>query len=175
MTNLQKNTVISDKEYEEGHRAHFLGHESELSIPFSVEKLRDLARGHTLSGLDKGYFDILVGSLADNGHFPYNWTPQEQFFVDCNPEDRIVPYLIYRYKFRTLPHLRTVTEVPIHIAIEPASLCNLRCPMCFQTDMSFTQKHPMGLMDVDLFKTIIDQAADGGAGAITIGSRGSRF
>jgi len=175
MSDLNKNTVVSDKEYEEGHRAHFLGHEKKLSIPFSVEEMCALAEGHELFGSDADYFDVLLNSLADDGHLTYSWTPQEQFFVDHNPEDRIVPYLIYRYKFRTLPLLRAVTEVPVHIAIEPASLCNLRCPMCFQTDLTFTQKHPMGLMKVDLFKNIIDQAADGGAGAITIGSRGEPF
>ncbi len=175
MTNLQKNTVVSDKEREEGHRAHFLGHDKKLPVPFGAEDLRAMAEGHALSESDAEYFDVLINALSDDGQLPYSWTPQEQFFIDHNPKDRIVPYLIYRYKFRTLPLLRTVTDVPVHVAIEPASLCNLRCPMCFQTDLSFTQKHPMGLMDMDLFKTIVDQAADGGAGAITIGSRGEPF
>ena len=33
----------------------------------------------------------------------------------------------------------------------------------------------MGLMSLDLFKNIVDQAADGETGAISIGSRGEPF
>jgi len=175
MTTLQKQTVVSDKDREEGHRAHFLGHDQELAFPYDSRSLRELAQKTVLSESEQQHLETLVDYLESHGNLPYSWTPQEQFFVDNNAEDRIVPYLVYRYKFRTLPLMRQISTTPVHVAIEPASMCNLRCPMCFQIDKTFTKGHPMGLMKLGLFKDIIDQAADGGTGAITIGSRGEPF
>ena len=175
MTILKKQTVVSDKDREEGHRAHFLGYQSGLKAPFNSTQLVQLASQITLPNDDVPYFQALLESLNRKNDFPYSWTPQEQFFIDNNPPNKIIPYLIYRYKFRTLPLLRTITKTPVHIAIEPASKCNLRCPMCFQVDKTFTDGHPMGLMRMELFKKIIDQAAEGGTGAISIGSRGEPF
>lgn len=175
MTLLKKHTVVSDKEKDEGHRAHFLGYKKDLPAPFDGQQFRQLADQVSLPKEDEPHLRALLDSLDKTGSFPFAWTPQEQYFIDNNEQSRIVPYLIYRYKFRTLPLLRTLTKTPIHVAIEPASMCNLRCPMCFQVDKSFTKDHPMGLMDVGLFKEVIDQAAEGGTGAISIGSRGEPF
>ncbi|CCQ75497.1 protein of unknown function[Include Radical SAM superfamily domain] [Magnetospira sp. QH-2] len=47
--------------------------------------------------------------------------------------------------------------------------------MCFQIDKSFTRKPYMGLMDLGLYRDVIDQAAEGGAGAISLGSRGEPY
>ncbi len=175
MKNLDNPLVVSDKDFDEGHRAHFLGHQNNLTVPFTSADLNNLAQKITFSETDRDCYDALIQSLEKSGQFPYSWTPQEQFFIDHNPKESIIPYIIYRYKFRTLPQLRVVNETPVHVAIEPASLCNLRCPMCFQVDKTFTQGHPMGLMEVELFKSIIDQAEQGGTGAISIGSRGEPF
>ena len=63
--------------------------------------------------------------------------------------------------------------VPLHLLIEPVSSCNLRCTMCFQVDESFSgdQKF-MGMMDIKLFKKIIDDAYLNGIKALTLASRG---
>ena len=61
---------------------------------------------------------------------------------------------------------------PPYILIEPVSTCNLRCPFCFQTDKSFTKKPYMGVMDMSLFKKVVDEADNLGVGAITLASRG---
>ena len=66
-------------------------------------------------------------------------------------------------------------DYPVQVDFELNGSCNLRCPMCFQVDKTFTDGHPMGLMRMELFKKIIDQAAEGGTGAISIGSRGEPF
>tara|TARA_R110000824_G_scaffold394629_1_gene594605 strand:- start:104 stop:877 length:774 start_codon:yes stop_codon:yes gene_type:complete len=44
--------------------------------------------------------------------------------------------------------------------------------MCFQIDKTFTTKPFMGVMNMDLFKKIIDEAQAGGTKAITMASRG---
>src|SRR5947207_163472 len=45
--------------------------------------------------------------------------------------------------------------LPISIAIEPTTSCNLRCPECPSGLRSFTR--PTGMLDPDFFKEIIDQ------------------
>ena len=62
------------------------------------------------------------------------------------------------------------TVISTHIS--PEGSCNLKCPFCFQTDKSFTRKPYMGVINLEFFKNIIDQADDLGVGAITLGSRG---
>jgi hypothetical protein len=165
---------ISDKLTDYGHRAHYLGSE-DCQFSYSAEDLRLLMIGLTLNSTDQAYINEILESLKNIGQLPFKWTPQEQFFVAHNNQDRVIPYLIYRFKFRILPERRVVTKFPVHLLIEPMSVCNLRCVMCFQTDKSFTKKPFMGMMDMGLYRNVIDQAAEGAAGAISLGSRGEPF
>ena len=112
-----------------------------------------------LDAFEKGDFGLL--------------TPQEAFFLNNNPEGVWADYLIFRYKFKTFPKERIVSDFPIYLLIEPVSACNLRCIMCFQIDDSFnSNKELMGNMDLQLFKKIIDEAYANGTKAITLASRG---
>jgi len=100
-------------------------------------------------------------------------TTQEIQYLNTNLPDRAAPYLIFRYKFKTNPIMKTVSDFPIYLLIEPVSACNLRCTMCFQIDKNFSDNQNfMGMMDLELFKQVIDQAYQGGTGAITLASRG---
>lgn len=95
------------------------------------------------------------------------------------PEYRLVPpsdrsrYLAYRYKYNKYPELKIVEAYPPCLQIEPTSVCNYRCVMCYQSDRSFARKSHgyMGHMDFDLFTQIIDEVA-GKIEAITFASRG---
>ena len=99
-------------------------------------------------------------------------TPQEAYFLNNNPQGVWADYLIFRYKFKTYPKQKIVSEFPIYLLIEPVSACNLRCIMCFQIDDSFTSNRDlMGSMDLELFKKIIDEAEVNGTKAITLASR----
>ncbi len=61
----------------------------------------------------------------------------------------------YKYsKWRGLPAIK---GLPISIAIEPTTSCNLRCPECPSGLRSFTR--PTGMLQEDLFKDVIDQIA----------------
>ena len=82
-------------------------------------------------------------------------------------------YLIYRYKYNLFPELKIVDDYPPCVQIEPVSVCNFRCPFCFQTDASFHKKKfgHMGRMDLGLFKETIDDL-EGNVEAITLASRG---
>jgi MoaA/NifB/PqqE/SkfB family radical SAM enzyme len=165
---------VSDKPNDQGHRAHYLGAGS-LAPPLEAEDLRQRAAGLDLSPLDRRCVDEMIAALTREGRLPFAWTPQEQHYLTRAAEADVVPYLIYRFKFKVLPERREVTQFPIHVLVEPTSVCNLRCVMCFQTDASFTRKPYMGRMDIGLYRDVIDQAVEGGAGAISIGSRGEPF
>ena len=88
-------------------------------------------------------------------------------------KSKLTRYLIYRYKYNLYSKLREVDEYPPCIQIEPTSICNFRCVMCYQADKSFSSKSKgfMGHMNMDLFKKCIDQV-EGNVEAITFASRG---
>ncbi len=61
----------------------------------------------------------------------------------------------YKYsKWRGTPAMK---GLPISIAIEPTTSCNLRCPECPSGLRSFTR--PTGMLQEDLFRRVIDQLA----------------
>jgi radical SAM protein with 4Fe4S-binding SPASM domain len=121
---------------------------------------------------DKSILNEIKNRINDHGELPFNWGPQELNYILKNTEDKWLDYLIYRYKFILYPKLKIKSDFPIYILIEPTSICNLRCTMCFQVDKSFTKKEYMGQMEFDLFKKIVDEAVINGTKAITLASRG---
>lgn len=98
---------------------------------------------------------------------------QEAEWIARNPPDRVVEYLIHRYKFKNYPRLKKLEAFPLHLLIEPTPVCNLRCVMCFQRDITFSSgKEYQGFIDFDFFKELIDQAVENKCGALTLASRG---
>ncbi len=53
-----------------------------------------------------------------------------------------------------------VSDYPLHVDLELASICNLKCPMCYTNTDEFKQKVNATLMDLELFKKIIDEIGD---------------
>ena len=92
-------------------------------------------------------------------------------FINSNP-DRIIDYIVFRYKFRFFPKLQKLNHFPLHILIEPSSICNLKCVMCFQSDDTFRKKPYSGMMSVELYKKIVDESVDNNCRAFTISGRG---
>ena len=82
-------------------------------------------------------------------------------------------YLIYRYKYNFFLKEKILETYPPCVQIEPASVCNFRCIMCYQSDKNFSNSKSghMGFMDYTLFKKIIDEI-EGKVHAITFASRG---
>jgi MoaA/NifB/PqqE/SkfB family radical SAM enzyme len=97
---------------------------------------------------------------------------QETEWISKSPDYEIAEYLIYRYKFRNWPRKKILSDFPIHLLIEPTSVCNIRCIMCFQVDKSFAQKEYMGRMPIDMFMKVIDEAVANSCKAVTLASRG---
>ena len=82
-------------------------------------------------------------------------------------------YLFYRYRYEMFPQRKILDDFPPCLQVEPTSICNYRCVFCYQVDEDFTKKSGghMGMMGIDIFKQIIDEAA-GKCEAITLASRG---
>ncbi len=82
-------------------------------------------------------------------------------------------YFIYRYKFNIFPKIKKIGDYPPCIQLEPTSVCNFRCVMCYQADKTFSGKSNgfMGMMSMDTFKKCIDEL-EGNVEAITFASRG---
>ncbi|SNZ20144.1 radical SAM/SPASM domain-containing protein [Cohaesibacter gelatinilyticus] len=92
------------------------------------------------------------------------------------PDDKIPRYVAYRYKYNKYPELKIANEYPPCVQIEPASICNYRCVMCYQIDKSFSSKSKghMGLMELEVFKHAVDEL-QGNVEAVTLASRGEPF
>ncbi|MDC0451483.1 radical SAM protein, partial [Nitrosopumilus sp.] len=118
--------------------------------------------------------DILKKILKDFSNKDFSLlSSQEKSFLSTHPIEQWPEYLIFRYKFLNYPNQKIVSNFPIYLLIEPVSSCNLRCTMCFQIDDSFSKSNEyMGIIELDLFKKIIDEAEKSGTKAITLASRG---
>ena len=136
------------------------------------ELFRELLKDQALTTEDQEISQEILKSLDKNGILPYHWSPQESDWMSKNDPSKWLEYIIYRFKFRLYPMRNIVPNFPIYLLIEPTSACNLRCPMCFQADKTFTKKEYMGQMKYELFTKIVDEAVEGGTKALTMSSRG---
>ncbi len=146
-----------------------------LSVDEIFSHKKNFSNTKDLEIIDKILAGIKVNKL------PFSWTVQEDFFLkNINDITKKIEYLIYRYKFKVYPENQILEKFPLHVLIEPASICNLRCVMCYQVDKTFTgdnvkknsNKKMMGMMNMDLFKKIIDECSREDVKALSIGSRG---
>mgnify|MGYP006078580803 FL=1 len=120
------------------------------------------------------YAKELFEQLENERKFNFPINKHMEMFIVKNQKniDKVVRYIIFRYKFHISGKKKINLGYPPYLLIEPVSTCNLRCPFCFQTDKSFTKKPYMGVIDFDFFKKIVDQADELETGAITLASRG---
>ena len=66
-------------------------------------------------------------------------------------------YFEYRKNWETYPKNLFVSEYPLLIDLELASICNLKCPMCYTISDSFKKHVNTTRMDFDLFKKVINE------------------
>lgn len=89
------------------------------------------------------------------------------------PRDRWSRFVSYRYRFKIYPRRQILGDFPIVLCVEPTSICNLRCQMCFQSDRSFSaDKAFLGRMDMGLFRRIVDEMEQNRCDSLVIASRG---
>ena len=80
-------------------------------------------------------------------------------------------YYKYRSDWIDLAKLRKVSDYPLLVDLELASVCNLKCPMCYTITDDFKKKVKKGFMDLKLFKKIIDEIS-GKVFAVRLSLRG---
>ncbi|MBI4489885.1 MAG: SPASM domain-containing protein [Deltaproteobacteria bacterium] len=87
----------------------------------------------------------------------------------------LLRYMWNRFKWFYFPRLHIVPRFPDHVDIELSSICDMKCPMCYTTTAHFKEQVPKKLMDMGLFKKIIDECASYGAYSIRLSLRGEPF
>ena len=73
------------------------------------------------------------------------------------------------------PQQQVVADFPLHVDIELASVCNLRCPMCYTITEGFKQRVNAKLMDFALFTKIVDECTAGRVYSVRLSLRGESF
>lgn len=80
-------------------------------------------------------------------------------------------YYDYRQKWSEYPKKQIISDYPLLVDLELASICNLKCPMCYTISDSFKKSVNTTRMDFELFKKVIDEIS-GKTVAIRLSLRG---
>ena len=67
-------------------------------------------------------------------------------------------YSEYRRSWIELPQRFELRDFPMHLDIEATSLCNLRCTFCDK--LPVLRKDQLGLIEMDLYRKIIDEGSE---------------
>lgn len=96
---------------------------------------------------------------------------REELFERYKAEGWENEYKTYRTNWSTFPQEQFISDYPLLVDIELASVCNLKCPMCYTITEEFKEKVNAKLMDFELFKKIIDEIG-GKVSALRLSLRG---
>ena len=143
------------------------------------EKINLLYKNKTgINNLKNDYISVLekvILDLNNDSKKETSFSLTENVIDEINTieDDKILNYLVHRYRYEIYPKLKILDNYPPYLQIEPSSICNFRCVFCFETDKSFTNKKNgfMGTMNLNLFKEIIDEI-EGNIEFISLASRG---
>ena len=172
------NKTTDKKQSSSTHKSQYFGTVENFNL--NISEIEN-AKKYFLKEEDNKIIDDICLTLEKKNRLPFSWTHQENFYLNnCENFKSKIEYLVYRYKFKVYPEKKYLSNFPTHVLLEPASICNLRCVMCYQMDNKFTgddikknsNKEMMGKMNLKLFKKVIDECSKEGAGAISLGSRG---
>ena len=90
-------------------------------------------------------------------------------FIFFFKSGHVLSHILDRLRFHIYPKLMMSANFPTHLEVEIASKCQMRCPMCWTTYM---KDHFKGIMKLDLYKKIIDEASSKGVFSIKLSWRG---
>jgi radical SAM protein with 4Fe4S-binding SPASM domain len=107
----------------------------------------------------------------NKGNYSMDTPEREAKFEEYRGEGWEAEYRDYRTKWSELALTQTVSEYPLLVDIELASICNLTCPMCYTITDEFKKQVNTTRMDFDLYKRIIDEIG-GKVPAIRLSLRG---
>lgn len=81
-------------------------------------------------------------------------------------------YIENRLQWSDYPSKKFISDYPIHVDLELASLCDLNCPMCYTITEEFKSSQKAKLMSFELFKKIVRELGDNGVYSIRLSLRG---
>jgi radical SAM protein with 4Fe4S-binding SPASM domain len=110
-------------------------------------------------------------TIINKGNYTMESRQREARFETILAEGWKEQYLQYRRNWRRYAKQCHVSDYPLLVDIELSSLCNLRCPMCYTITPQFKRRVQAQLMDVALFKKIIDEIG-GNVPALRLSLRG---
>lgn len=111
----------------------------------------------------------------NKGQFTLETLEREEAFEKKRASDDPVGYTEYRRQWNNNPKDNIVNDYPIHVDVELASICNLRCPMCYTITAEFKEKVNTKLMSWDLYTKVIDEIGAAGVYSIRLSLRGESF
>ncbi len=98
--------------------------------------------------INKGHFDLDTPERIKNFHkkMALGWDEKE--------------YKKYRHEWSSLPKQKIIRDYPLQVDMELSSQCNLQCPMCYTITEDFKKLVNRQLLDINLYKKIIDEVSD---------------
>ena len=113
--------------------------------------------------------------LVKVNFFQKSFEPWHRNFFFAWHQGNYLRYLKNRIQWYLYPNLKRVSEFPLHLDIETAATCNMRCPMCANRHISKEKFRNYGRMDVALLKKIVDEAAANHCFSVRLSWRGEVF
>lgn len=107
----------------------------------------------------------------NKGNYSMDSAEREDAFERYRGEGWEADYADYRRKWSEFAKNQVVSEYPLLVDLELASICNLRCPMCYTISDEFKKNVNTTRMDWDLYTRIIDEIG-GKVPAIRLSLRG---
>lgn len=107
----------------------------------------------------------------NKGNYSMDTPEREAQFERYRGEGWEAEYAEYRRKWVDLAKRQMISDYPLLVDVELASICNLKCPMCYTITEDFKKSVNTKLMDFELFKRIIDEIG-GNVPAIRLSLRG---
>lgn len=107
----------------------------------------------------------------NKGNYSMETIEREILFEKYRGEGWEEEYRTYRSNWIQFAKNQCISEYPLSVDLELSSICNLKCPMCFTITEQFKEKVNTKLMDLNLYKKIIDEIA-GKIPAIRLSFRG---
>jgi len=93
----------------------------------------------------------------NKGNYSMESPQREALFEQHKAEGWGKAYREYRENWTKYAENQFVSDYPLLIDLELASVCNLKCPMCYTISPDFRKKVDVKLLDFNLFKKVIDE------------------
>ncbi|MEK9285544.1 radical SAM protein [Bradyrhizobium sp. ISRA442] len=93
----------------------------------------------------------------NKGNYSMDTPEREALFNESLSLGWTEGYAQYRSDWVSNAKTQTVSGYPLLVDLELASVCNLRCPMCYTISAEFRKHVNAKVMDFDMFKRIIDE------------------